>query len=354
MTAHMRPAPPSWLPGRTRVRHVDDGSALAGVHGTYVRNSYPFPGFDPVHDLGVIVRFDSRWNLFDVDPRKLIVTARQDPFAAVASRLPTRYAPGASGRAYDYAPFVDPGAPPIWYPVIYTAAGVVDKEEGPIWLVEPYPAERADGTDGCDPIDSAGVAVVCGDAEPRPRVDGQYGGDWIIPEKTLAKHTAYDAHVTNPRDLLAAWVEAYAIAAALNTGVIDQAGLGPEDVDVLLAAERGDLYDRCEGGPQWRQIGVPVDTGMVPVAVERFEWLRGNAGLITATYSGRIRTRYAPTGKGAALLELIRRTGFEHDGPRCRACGCTEERACDGGCSWIPRGPAEPPLCSACPTTRRR
>lgn len=28
---------------------------------------------------------------------------------------------------------------------------------------------------------------------------------------------------------------------------------------------------------------------------------------------------------------------------RCQVCGCTEERACPGGCSWV-----EPGLCSAC------
>lgn len=31
------------------------------------------------------------------------------------------------------------------------------------------------------------------------------------------------------------------------------------------------------------------------------------------------------------------------DGPACRICGCTENNACDGGCSW-----AEDNLCSAC------
>lgn len=29
--------------------------------------------------------------------------------------------------------------------------------------------------------------------------------------------------------------------------------------------------------------------------------------------------------------------------PACRECGCTDERACLGGCAW-----AEPDLCSAC------
>jgi hypothetical protein len=348
----MRPAPPSWLPGRTRVRHVDNGSELAGVHGTYLRNAYPLPGIDPTHDLGVIVRFDRRPNLADVDPRNLIVTCRKDPFAAIASRLPTQYAPGATGRAYDYAPFEDPDAAPIWYPVIYTPAGIQD--EGPVWLVEPYPAERADGADGLDPIDSAGVAVVCGDAEPQPRVDGEYDGDWIIPEKTLDRQTAYDANVTNQRDLLAAWVEAYAIACALNAGIVDRAGIGPEDIDVLLAAERGDLVEKCGKGASWRQIGVPAGEDPVTVPADRLEWLRGTVELIAAVRAGSAQTRYGLTGQGTALLEQIRRAGFEHDGPRCHVCGCTTDRACDGGCYWRTRLPAEPPLCSACPTRPRR
>jgi len=30
---------------------------------------------------------------------------------------------------------------------------------------------------------------------------------------------------------------------------------------------------------------------------------------------------------------------------RCIACGCTEQRACPGGCSWVS---LDPPKCSAC------
>lgn len=30
---------------------------------------------------------------------------------------------------------------------------------------------------------------------------------------------------------------------------------------------------------------------------------------------------------------------------RCIACGCTQERACPGGCSWVS---VNPPKCSAC------
>ncbi|HEX4521053.1 MAG TPA: hypothetical protein VH063_15840 [Gaiellaceae bacterium] len=35
----------------------------------------------------------------------------------------------------------------------------------------------------------------------------------------------------------------------------------------------------------------------------------------------------------------------EDDGPACVSCGCTENRACEGGCSWVS---LNPPICSAC------
>jgi len=35
--------------------------------------------------------------------------------------------------------------------------------------------------------------------------------------------------------------------------------------------------------------------------------------------------------------------GIEPGEPRCRICGCTDDRACEGGCFWI-----EEDLCSAC------
>lgn len=49
---------------------------------------------------------------------------------------------------------------------------------------------------------------------------------------------------------------------------------------------------------------------------------------------------------GYELLGDMADTG-ERMGPaevaRCRECGCTDEAACDGGCSWV-----EADLCSAC------
>lgn len=42
----------------------------------------------------------------------------------------------------------------------------------------------------------------------------------------------------------------------------------------------------------------------------------------------------------ASWHELMRAIGMK---PRCRRCGCVDERACPGGCSWVEVG-----LCSAC------
>lgn len=42
-------------------------------------------------------------------------------------------------------------------------------------------------------------------------------------------------------------------------------------------------------------------------------------------------------------------TVVEDDVARCQRCGCTEDRACDGGCYWVPN-PQLIDLCSACAT----
>lgn len=40
-------------------------------------------------------------------------------------------------------------------------------------------------------------------------------------------------------------------------------------------------------------------------------------------------------------IEAYRRRG----GPACVRCGCTDDRACPGGCSWVS---LDPPICSRC------
>ncbi|GGS84594.1 hypothetical protein GCM10010156_49030 [Planobispora rosea] len=39
--------------------------------------------------------------------------------------------------------------------------------------------------------------------------------------------------------------------------------------------------------------------------------------------------------------------GHEEDEPVCRICGCSENRACEGGCAWVPN-PLGVDVCSAC------
>ena len=52
---------------------------------------------------------------------------------------------------------------------------------------------------------------------------------------------------------------------------------------------------------------------------------------------------------GDALVELFEALEEVADAvPHCRICGCTDERACEGGCSWVPDPLGLGDLCSAC------
>jgi hypothetical protein len=289
---------------------------------------------------------------------------KHDPFAAITPHLPARYAPGHELEAYPY-PAEEPPSTDTWYPVIYYPAGGVEAGEGPIWLVEPFPAARADGADGQEPIEKAGVAVLCRDAAPRPLGD-DLDGDWVIPSNSLAADCAYGVYVRDQRELMAAWCEAYAIATALNNGTADRLGVSLEDVEVLLAAERGALVgDSRFAGTGNELRWTPVDTTgdrVEPRRVPRDQAgrLRNSAdpmlepAVVTenpadADSSGHVETAYVVTRRARAALEVIRQ---QYDGPRrCRTCGCTDERGCPpptgtaGGmyCAW-----AHPDLCTAC------
>jgi hypothetical protein len=286
----------------------------------------------------------------------MTLTQQRDPFAAIRANLPTRYAPGATGRPYDY-----PGDAGTWYPVLYYPAGVVDPAEGPIWLVEPYPAERVDAAGGCDPIDvvtvddpidSAGITVVRRDAAPRPRGE-RLDGDWILPQTARPRNVAYDVHVTNQADALAAWVDAYAIAAALNNNVPYDHGLEPQDIAVLLAAERRALTGPALGHGVYHEVGAKDDDQPEIVPAEVMRVLVGSGLWMVVPYDvDGGTTVYGLGPAGIKALTAIRRCGADHGGPRCYVCGCTDDRACPGRCSWITvTGPAGP-LCSACPTGR--
>ena len=271
--------------------------------------------------------------------------------------VPTRYAPGHAWEPYPY------GRTDCWYAVIYYPAGEVEPGEGPIWLVEPYPAARADGTDGQDPISTdggAGVAVLRGDAAPRPR-GADRDGDWIVEGRALSANAAYNVFVTTDKDLMAAWCEAAAIADALNNGTVKQLGLEPEHVDVLAAAARCELVvdsRHCDTYRHWqlRTPGGDPEFRPVPAQVV-WDLLVGEERMIepvTVTeidHGTATMTRFGLTRAGARVLAEIRQ---QYSGPaRCRVCGCTADRGCPPigtgvgrttSCSW-----AETDLCSMCP-----
>ncbi len=275
-----------------------------------------------------------------------------NPFAGV--HIPTRYAPGAAEDPYH---LYRTGTLATWVPVIYYPAGDVGGGEGPIWLVEPYPAERADGTDGCDPIDAdggAGVAVVRGQALPRPR-GTDLDADWIIPGLSRLEDTAYEVFVVDDKALMAAWCEAHAVAAALNNGRAKELGVHPEDVPVLVAAARGVLLgdSRSAGTPrQFRfALGAEENASYVP-RHQMYRLMTGSYNVIEPVVSrdqDGVLTRYGLTHRGAGVLATIR---AQYDGPRrCQVCGCTDKRGCPpqiaaAGCSW-----AAGDLCTSCQVT---
>jgi hypothetical protein len=329
----LRHAPTGWKMGLTRVVHTD------GRHGTFVRNSHPLPEHSPAGWLGVLVRFDGGRDLADVDPADLTVTCLRDPFAAIAASLPTRYAPGATLRPHDY-----PGPALIWYPVL----------SYPNSVVESFPAQRVEGFNWVKPSIDACISVRRGDAAPRPR-STDWADDWTVAQFVSDQDTAYNVHVTSQRDALAAWMEAWAIAAALNNNVLYQTGIEVEDIEVLLAAER-----RALSGPALRDATyLPVGAEPGDEVIVSREQMRGLAGsfpplLQPVTVADDGNSVYGLADAGARTLTAIRRAGAEEGGPRCRECGCTEDRACPDGCSWLTLTDPAGPLCSACPTTRRR
>lgn len=304
----------------------------------------------------------------------MTTTATPDLFAGVRSLVPTRYAPGDTAAPYPYPKSGEDWYVNTWYPVIYYPVGEVEPGEGQIWLVEPYPAARADGTDGQDPIDDqggAGIAVVCRDSVPVPRGTDE-DGDWIIPQHSKISDCAYDVYVDNHADLMAAWCEAYAIAAALNSGLVKALNLKPEDLDVLLAAERGALFGDSRflntiNELSWTQLAQGEHERREPrrVPVRQAKRLRNSLAAVEVASAERqqparpefssggapwTQFTYKLTRAGATMLAEIRRA---YDGPaRCRVCGCTESKACPGGCVWVP-DPELADLCSSCPADDR-
>jgi hypothetical protein len=75
--------------------------------------------------------------------------------------------------------------------------------------------------------------------------------------------------------------------------------------------------------------------------VESAQWIRSvrNDGVVEDTFKDREEIEHAQRELGRVAHDLLKLAGIR----ACRLCGCSEEDACDGGCSW-----AGPELCSAC------
>jgi hypothetical protein len=293
----------------------------------------------------------------------MTTTAPRDPFAPMKLLVPTRYAPGFTMTPYDYP---GPDSNTLdWHPVIFSHHNPGDGSR--IWLVEPYPAARADGTDGQDPIESGDgvrVGVVRDGALPRPVVAGDPDGDWYIPQYArCSTDFAYDVWVETQEDLMAAWCEAHAIASALNSQQVAVLRLDVGDIEVLMAAERRALFSES------RYAGTPHEMTWTPVAGDRpqrvsqtrIRRLRNAIHMplirpfITTDHGPEdrrsTRTEYQLTTDGIKALAAIRRT---YVGPtRCRVCGCTEDRACPGSCAWVPGQAGAGALCTACVVGKR-
>ena len=116
-----------------------------------------------------------------------------------------------------------------------------------------------------------------------------------------------------------------------------------------LVEEINDLRERAEHyqterDQMWDATGIGRDQDVEFVA-------GGIRGMVDTARVARtqLRPQLARAEADAAELRAeLERLRAEQDLARCRVCGCTDEQACDGGCTWVedPRGMGD--LCSTC------
>lgn len=174
-------------------------------------------------------------------------------------------------------------------------------------------------------------------APPRPKTGRACVGDYV---GALSDYRAEPGEVpppTLPGDPEAAFAED---AAATRPDDTETLRLGEAlDLAVQIAddAARDDIQARCRAvriggernGDDWFDLSTACAIDATDVArADRYLQLRGP---VAHGY----RVVYNP-----AFPRLIR---FDDSRRFCRACGCTDHRACAGGCSWV-----APDLCSKC------
>ncbi len=121
-----------------------------------------------------------------------------------------------------------------------------------------------------------------------------------------------------------------------------------QDHDILVAISEGRVHDDSRF-PRYDYVEAPADR--LP------RWIVGRLFRLQLAVPGEQEPRgsyrpgggvpytsgtYRATVDGAYLLRSL-----AEDAPRCRVCGCTEDRACPGGCWWVP-DPLMTELCSTC------
>jgi hypothetical protein len=124
-------------------------------------------------------------------------------------------------------------------------------------------------------------------------------------------------------------------------------GLGPHEPEIRGKAEWSTCEDAgcpaCEGNDRafarWAQMGAYA-------LLARVLGARSAVGNVAQLLDERWRLLISfgqggvHDGKARERIEAIER---ELGMPRCRVCGCTDDRACPGGCYWV-----EADLCSSC------
>ncbi|MEN3308909.1 MAG: hypothetical protein V7603_5111 [Micromonosporaceae bacterium] len=201
---------------------------------------------------------------------------------------------------------------------------------------------------------------------------GQIGRDKSIPQRRMRVGDVDDTHVIaevsyssaaepfqrhrSTRIRIAAWPRRVVVEAVQDPAARwrDPAGLihRLSDLDVqTLGHVHAGVVTADSRFRQWdfADRGIGRDK-LPPWVMARLTRLRlaelGQSRQQPATRPGQnlahLVTPYVLTDDGRYLVESLR-----FGEARCRACGCTEDRACPGGCWWVP-DPEMGDLCSTC------
>jgi ParB/RepB/Spo0J family partition protein len=161
--------------------------------------------------------------------------------------------------------------------------------------------------------------------------------------RETARQSAYQAREREEKARRDAWEKAApAIALGFAEKIRAAKGIG-QIADLVLR--------HCTGGRLSKDIEAIAPKGKTADAVLRRCAFVVVADDIFDSWNGPRRVPKLAKAFGVDLPKLLKAQGAGNV-RACRKCGCTEETACQGGCSWV-----EEDLCSACapkPTTKKK